>query len=186
VSTTDLGDGSTRGYLTSIAVARADSKKLLTATGSGTIKKSDDSGVHWTQVTNGLPPGWASHVEFDPTNADVFYVSFMNAGSAARLLKSTNGGTSFVRIDNGLPAFPVHVVRIDPTNPHALYVGLDIGLYKSLDDGTTWAAAGAGLPAVSVWDIIFANDASIIRVASHGRGFWQLLKPPFQRTTTPD
>lgn len=186
VSTTDLGDGSTRGFLTSIAVSRTDSKKLLTATGSGTIKKSDDSGAHWTQVTNGLPSGWASHVEFDPNNPSVFYVSFMNAGPVARLLKTTNGGTSFVRIDNGLPAFPVHTVRVDPTNSHALYVGLDIGLYKSLDDGATWAAAGAGLPAVSVWDIVFSNDASIIRVASHGRGFWQLLKPPSPPTPTPD
>lgn len=185
VSTTDLGDGRPRGYLTSIAIAPTDSKKLLTATGAGIVKKSTDGGAHWTPI-NGLPSAYASHVEFDPANADVFYVSFMSAGPVQRLLKTTNGGQSFTRIDNGLPPFPVHVMRVHPASTQTLYVGLDVGLYKSIDAGATWKAAGDGLPAVSVWGVAIFADGSSMRVATHGRGFYQLLLTAPGRSPTPE
>ena len=176
-SNTDLGDGTTRGYVTTIAIAPSDSKKLLTGAGSGTVKKSLDGGANWTLI-NGVPRAYISHVEFDPVNANIFYVSVMNAGPNARLLKTTNGGQALTRIDNGLPGFPVHVIRVDPKNSNTLYAGLDVGLYISKDGGATWKVAGDGLPAVSVWDIAIMPDGSLMRVASHGRGIWELLTAP--------
>ena len=40
--------------------------------------------------------------------------------------------------------------------------------------GTTWARWGTGLPAVSIWDIGILPDGSVVRAATHGRGFWEL------------
>ena len=184
-SNTDLADGKPRGYLTSIAVSPSDTRKLLTATGAGVIKKSTDSGAHWTTMA-GLPQAYASHVEFDPANADVFYVTFTNAGPIERAMKTANGGQSFVRIDNGLPPFPVHVIRVNPANTNTLYAGTDVGLYVSNNGGATWKVAAQGLPAVSVWDVAIVADGSLVRVATHGRGFYELLlTPPAHPKTTP-
>jgi photosystem II stability/assembly factor-like uncharacterized protein len=172
-SATDLGDGSRRGYLTKIAVARSDPKQILTATGAGVVKLSSDGGATW-QTLAGLPARYASHVEFDPKDATRFYVSFMSSGTAARLFKTTNGGTSFSRVDAGLPPFPVHVVRVDPGDANVLFAGTDVGLFRSPDGGATWARFGGGLPAVSIWDIAILPDGSMLRVATHGRGFYEL------------
>jgi photosystem II stability/assembly factor-like uncharacterized protein len=176
-SNTDLGNGSEAGYVTKIAIARSDSRRILTTTGDGTVSKSIDGGVTWTRL-HGLPRGYAADVEFDPTVPDTFYVSYMaTTTGAAHVFKTTNGGTMFERIDNGLPEnFPVHVVRVDPGDNDTLYAGTDVGLYRSTDGGAHWAQFGVttGLPAVSVWDIAILPDDSLMRIATHGRGFFEL------------
>jgi photosystem II stability/assembly factor-like uncharacterized protein len=181
----DLGDGDDPGYVSAIAVSPSDSQKLMTGSASGKVKKSTDGGAHWTAVS-GVPRAYVSHLEFDPSNANTFYVSLMSAGPNPRLIKFANGAQSPTRIDNGLPGFPVHVVRVDPANSNALYAGLDVGLYTSTDGGTSWKVAGNGLPAVSIWDIAIGANGSMMRVASHGRGFWEFLKAPgAPRSTSP-
>ncbi|HUM02618.1 MAG TPA: hypothetical protein VL084_10040 [Thermoanaerobaculia bacterium] len=172
-SATDLGDGSRRGYLTKIAVAPSDPKQILTATGAGVVKLSTDGGATWKTMA-GLPARYASHVEFDPASPATFYVSFMASGTAPRLLKTTDAGGTFTRIDAGLPPFPVHVVRVDPGDSKTLYAGTDVGLFRSSDGGASWGRFGTGLPAVSVWDLALLPDGSMLRVATHGRGFYEL------------
>jgi photosystem II stability/assembly factor-like uncharacterized protein len=172
-SSTDLGDGSGRGYLTKIAVARSDSNHILTATGSGTISKSLNGGSSWTKLS-GLPDNYAAHVEFDPTNANTFYVSFATTDPTGRLFKTTDGGASFTKIDSGLPRFPVHVLRVDPGGATTLYAGTDVGLYRSTDGGGSWMRFGTDLPAVSIWDIAILPEGSMMRIATHGRGFFEL------------
>ena len=126
----------------------------------------------------GLPSRYASHVEFDPASPATFYVSYMAMGTAPRLLKTTDAGGSFARIDSGLPPFPVHVVRVDPGDSNTLYAGTDVGLYRSSDGGASWGRFGTGLPAVSVWDVAILADGSMLRVATHGRGFYELNVTP--------
>jgi photosystem II stability/assembly factor-like uncharacterized protein len=171
-SATDIGGGGGRGYLTKIAVAKSDSKQLLTASGTGRISRSSDGGATWSAVS-GLPARYASHVEFAPNSAAIFYVSFINT-AGARLFRTTDSGASFTQIDAGLPPFPIHVVRVDPIASSTLYVGTDVGLYRSTDSGATWARFGGGLPAVSIWDIAIRQNGSILRVATHGRGLFEV------------
>ncbi len=175
-SATDLGDGTRQGYLTKIAVAKSNSKHLVTATGSGTVKRSTDGGSTWTAL-QGLPHRYAAHVEFDPAKTDIFYVSFTTTAATGRLFKTTNGGGTFTAIESGLPPFPVHVLKVDPGDSKTLYAGTDVGLYRSADGGSTWARFGTGLPAVSIWDIAILPDGSMMRIATHGRGFFELQIP---------
>ena len=181
----DLGDGGRRGYLTKIAVAKSDPKRILTSAGSGEIHRSADGGVTWTKLT-GLPARYASHVEFDPSNANTFYASFINTGADGRVFRTTDNGATFTRIDPGLPTFPVHVIRVDPVDAKTLYVGTDVGLYRSTDSGASWSQFGTGLPAVSVWDIAIRGDGSLMRVATHGRGLFEVRLRTGQRGTAPD
>ena len=160
---TDLGNGEPNDYVTKIAIANSNSKYILTAAGSGTVKKSNDGGATWTSLL-GLSNRYASHVEFDPQNVDIFYVAYMTTEATGRLYATHDGGSTFTKIDSELPHFPVHVLRVDPGNTQILYAGTDVGLYRSTDRGAHWAKFGTGLPAVSVWDITTLSDGSKNRV----------------------
>jgi hypothetical protein len=58
--------------------------------------------------------------------------------------------------------------------PGVTQTGTHLGVYRSLDRGTSWARFGTGMPLVSVSDIYLSADATLVRAATFGRGFWDL------------
>lgn len=173
-SATDLGDAfGGNGYLTKIAVAKSNSLFLLASASNGTVKLSKDGGVNWTPQ-KGLPGSYATHVEFDPQAVNVFYVTYTAASPGGLVYKTIDGGKTFTRADRGLPRLPVHVLRVDPKDQRILYCGTDVGLYRSTDGGAQWDRFLSDLPAVSIWDIAILPDRSVMRLASHGRGFFEI------------
>ncbi len=47
-------------------------------------------------------------------------------------------------------------------------------MYITTDDGATWDRMGDGLPMVSVRDMYIAKNQDFIRVATYGRGLWEI------------
>ena len=118
-----------------------------------------------------------SKVTYDPVNPSILYVASAAAtATASHLWKSVNGGATFTAIDaGGFPAgVPVNTVRVDPGNTSVLYAGTHLGIYRSTNGGTNWARFGSALPLVNVEDIYISPTSSIVRIATFGRGFWQL------------
>jgi hypothetical protein len=132
----------------------------------------------------------ASSVDFPPTTpttpalvtpGDVYVAS-----SAAQM---TRAGNVFITHDRGrtfeplhgsgrgeLPNVPIFSVRYDPADAlnKSIYVGTDLGVYRTRDGGTTWERFGAGLPLVRVTDLSFAVNGSLLRIATYGRGVWEI------------
>jgi hypothetical protein len=112
------------------------------------------------------------------------FTGIMNDGSAVpddkgRLWRTADFGktwTSIVGADpmHRLPNVQVWVVKYDPVTPTTIYAGTDVGMYISTDNGANWDRYGQGFPVVPVRDIYVAKNQEFIRVATYGRGLWEL------------
>ncbi len=104
-----------------------------------------------------------------------------------RIFKTTNSGstwTSIAPVSAGMPNIPVDIVRFDPgdATDQTIWAGTDIGVYVTFNGGTTWQRYGNGFPMVRVTDMSFARNGSLLRVATYGRGIWEIY--PHQRAAT--
>ncbi len=133
---------------------------------------------------NTVPSGFVARAVFDPTNTSTAYVTLASFG-VNNVYKTTNfnsGAPVWVNISGTLPRVPVSAFIVDPANPEILYAGTDIGVYVSPDGGTTWEPFGTGFPRVAVFDMAKAGG-NTIRIATHGRGMWQI--PAFSPNAIP-
>jgi hypothetical protein len=159
-----------------VSPAANDLSHVAVVCNSGFVVFTHDGGATWGQ--NGLiqtVPGWQG---FNATVAwadnNTLYVGSESPISGGRVAKSTNGGASFVRADTGLPDVPVNRILVSPTNPNTLYAATFLGVYRSVNGGSNWSRFGAALPFVEVRDLYMPPDGSFLRVASYGRGTWEI------------
>jgi hypothetical protein len=91
-------------------------------------------------------------------------------------------------MQSGLPDLPVTRVYIDPRDPdrNTLYAATHVGVYRTLDGGESWEPFSGGLPTVRVNDIYMPPDGSFMRIATYGRGIWELSQVEFVNTTLDD
>jgi hypothetical protein len=97
------------------------------------------------------------------------------------IFKTVDGGATFTPLHgNGigqdLPNVPIYVVRYDPgdASGNVLYAGTSVGAYRTVDGGQTWQRFGNGLPFVDVSDMFVSRNSSLVRVATYGRGVWEI------------
>ena len=62
-----------------------------------------------------------------------------------------------------------------PFDTNQIWVGTEVGLFESLDGGTTWNYADNGLPPVHIYEMKIVNDEVVL--ATHGRGIWSVSLP---------
>ncbi|HWO24254.1 MAG TPA: hypothetical protein VNO30_36170 [Kofleriaceae bacterium] len=170
-------DGAATLSIRNFGVAATDANRIGVVTSGGRIFTSTNAGATWRLV---LPPNNGlslSYLWYDSTNANIVYVASVAADSTRNhLWRSTDGGLTFAALDGGGFPFgvPVNAIRNDPTDPAHLFAGTHHGIYESSDGGLNWTRFGSGLPLVEVADFYIAPDSSLMRIATFGRGIWQL------------
>jgi len=151
---------------------------LLVDSGSDRVLMSNDGGDSWNPAGT-LPgnDGRLSFISFSPLDSKVVYVaSRAPIKEAHHLWMSRDGGESWAAIDGGSfpTGAPVNVVVGDPNSAETIYAGTHFGLYRSQNGGRSWDRFGARLPFVSVTDIQISHDSKVVRIATFGRGIWEL------------
>jgi len=112
----------------------------------GGAYKTEDAGLHWRFINNGLASYGVFSLAVDRKNPQTVY-----AATEAGLCKSTDGGEHWQKLPQtgkdelhitGEKNKSIRSVAIDPSNSDVVYAGTPIGkVYKSTDGGQTWAIA---------------------------------------------
>lgn len=169
---------------------------IIGAAGTGGyLMLTTDGGSSWTErflgaepTTAGLVPGWYgfnSNVAW-ATDQILFACSEATTPGAAHVAKSTDGGATWTRSDAGLPDVPVTKIAMDMGDgtSQTAYAATWLGVYRTTDGGANWTRFGTGLPQGRVSDIYVAPDSSFIRIATWGRGVWEMVNVPTTGTVT--
>jgi ligand-binding sensor domain-containing protein len=134
---------------------------IFAADVSGSVYRSTDNGVSWTNIPNGLSTATIILLAINH-NGDVFAASFFG------LYKTENDGNSWTHLIpiNGM----IHSLVINSIDH--IFVGFDGGVSRSVNNGTNWEEINAGLTnphvrslGINIDGIIFAGtyDGGIFR-----------------------
>ncbi|HVZ41529.1 MAG TPA: hypothetical protein VHI13_19770 [Candidatus Kapabacteria bacterium] len=159
----DLGQiGNTKGR-TSVQCAPSNPSVLYalihetngtgtTATNFARIYKSTNSGDTWVTVYSGQDflnlgsstQGWYNNVLVVKPNDPNTCVA-----AGISIVRTTDGGNNWYYINSygggNAPHPDHHALAIDPANTDVIYLGNDGGMYRSDDNGTTYAKKSSGL-----------------------------------------
>jgi hypothetical protein len=160
------------------------------------VSAGQPGGAEWIDKTAQLPPivfpdaTQATGIAVAPFAYNIAYLSlsgFTAATGMGHVFLTTDFGGSWTQADgnpslqspppeNALPDVPVLRLLVDRNDPTAQTVlaATDIGVFRTTNGGSTWAAFNLGtIPAVAVFDIE-QNLSGVVFAATHGRGLFEL------------
>jgi len=165
---------------------------LWSAGGDRGVYKTTDGGKTWKAVLTASPDTGANEVVIDPANPNTVYASlwqrrrgvgqFVGGGPESGIYKSTNAGTTWTKLTAGLPVNDMGRIniavdaKVRPTRVYAMIDALrtpqinEAGVYRSDDQGATWArvgrtAAGGGRGGVGTAIVAAGGDTDEVAQA---------------------
>jgi hypothetical protein len=160
-----LTDSQPTLFMGAMAIAPSDSNVIYAGTGEATnsglsfygrgMLKSSDAGATWSLVGNLPDRRTISAVVVDPLDPDTVYAAVASGGvngigGNTGIWKSENGGATWINTTASISTTAYYSdLAIDPSDGHTLYAAVGNltgsginGVYKTIDAGASWAAAG--------------------------------------------
>ncbi len=173
---------STYGNITTISESPFSADVVYAGTDDGNVQRTSDGGHTWTDLTanlRGVPANtYVSRLVASRHAAGRVYATFdghRNDDYAPYAYVSEDDGRRWRPIVSGLPdGWSVNVIVEHHRNPNLLFIGNEIGVYLSVDRGTTWVRLEGNLPTVPVDDIVIHPRDNDLILGTHGRSIWIL------------
>ncbi len=143
----------------------------------GRIFKTTTHGEQWLDITADLPDRFPTDLYIHPDDDQIVYLALGGFGTS-HLYRTEDGGASWQDVGAGLPDVPHWSVAVDPDHPQQIFVGNDLGVWFSEDEGLSWQQHEVGLPdAIMAMDLTISRSNRMLRVATHGNGFYESRLP---------
>lgn len=145
---TNAGDGYNPGSGRANCIeAHPDNNDILfVGSASGGLWKTEDAGLNWTAITDGIPSLGVSAIAINPQNANEMYI--MTGDGNARhtlsrgILKSSDGGNSWQPTGltfEGADRTVGFSLEMHPNDPNRMIAAYDEGIYVTTDGWATWS-----------------------------------------------
>ncbi len=164
--------------ISAIAVALGSSDIIWVGHNNGDIYRTANgtaASPTWTRADLGspnLPNRYCSRITIDPRNSSLVYVTF-GGFSSDNVWRTTDAGATWSSLSSALPSAPINSLVIAPSDSKALYVGTEVGVFASLDGGTTWSASNDGPANVCVKELFWVTNRLV--AVTHGRGLFSII-----------
>jgi len=125
--------------------------------------RSDDGGVEWQSIEDGLPSDFGFPAAAHPSDPDTLYLLPLNGATEGRFVpdakaavwRTRDGGKTWQDLRDGLPQTGAYfgvlrqAMATDRMEPAGVYFGTSSGaLFASSDEGDSWSCIAEHLPTV--------------------------------------
>lgn len=134
--------------INSIAVHPSEPNRVFIGTNNYGVMVSNDGGRSFSQTNDSFTSRFTYFVTPDIEQPDRLYAATHNT--------ATGGGFFFVSSDSGrswqqgrnldVARVRTFTMKQDPTNPNLVYLGTNLGIFRSVDRGNSWAQLTAAKP----------------------------------------
>lgn len=180
--TLDITGAENHTTILAIAPSPYDQNTIFASTDDGNLQVTRDGGKSWLNIKDRLPGlpeyCWIPQIQFSRINASEIFVVVNNYRMndwSAYLYHSADNGESWTRIvdDSDVDGFVCSVIQ-DPKEEKLIFLGTDVGLYFSMDHGSSWIKWGEGLPHVQIRDMKIQEQHDDLVLGTFGRSIWIL------------
>lgn len=159
------------------AMRAVDANTFLVGTTKGRMLRVSWNGTTWLVKNLASPaPRYISCVAIDPSNSTRTWVTLSQLGGG-RVFRSDDAGATWVDCTAGLPSIPINSVVVDPANYKRVWVSADVGVYQTLDLGSSWSSFSVGLPNALAVDLLFHKQDRMLFCGTRSRGVWAINIP---------
>lgn len=208
-----ITNGSYTGRVSAIVCSPTDSNRYFVAGCDGGVWRTTDGGATWTPLTDYMPTTSMGALALDPTNENIVYAGTGEANYANHcryglgLFKSTDGGDNWVQLaEDTFGGRCFSRIVVNPQNPQVLYAAITraggfpemaaakghpgatgpVGVFRSIDGGTTWEQLTNGLPNLDATDLAITPGNPSILYAAIGRIFGHASNGIYKTTDSGD
>lgn len=154
------------GRIREIAFHPTDPDIIWLGADQGGIWKTEDNGLTYTPVGDGLPFLRVSSICINPQDPDIIYMAGGGIGTnywqrAIGVYKTINGGASWNPTAFTFELADAKFIRrlvMSPTDPSVLLVSTGTHTYRTSDGGDSWTPVLTG----EAWDIAFHPDGNTV------------------------
>lgn len=166
--------------ISAITIIKGKPNSIWVGHNDGSIFHTDnglDANPSWQAIgVDTLPKRYATRIAANPTHPNIIYIAF-GGFSDGNLWKTSDGGKSWTDVSGSgagdLPFTPIRAIAINPVEPKKIYLGTEVGIFTSEDAGMTWRMPQEGPANVSVDELIWKNNWTLV-AATHGRGIFEI------------
>jgi|GEM_PF-971026 len=135
-----------------VSTLKVDNNGVLFACVLHDVFYSEDEGINWTQCTNW--PGYSPKCISFNSSHHIFIGTYSNG-----ILRSTDGGVTFTAINTGLSFMNVWCTAVLDNDD--ILAGTPGGLFRSVNNGDSWAPYGTGLPNDELKELSVGNNGKV-------------------------
>ena len=158
------------GFRVITTIAGSPMNEMLVAAGTsdGQVWLTQDGGMTWEMMVDGLPARQVTDVAFDPFNLDSMTVTlngYKDAVYTPHLFRAAVGGT-WHDATGDLPDHPINDWRA--VNDSSWVVATDFGVYNTTNWGTLWERVG-DMPFIPVFELDLDTASGQLVAATFAR-----------------